>query len=389
MRRRLMNASMDLEVPMRRCRHACPAPWTLGWAPLVLLLSLLAMPALAAANPFGIPPSTEAQELTLVDRASAWILQTQRDLHRRLTLVLHQLDEAPTVRTAAALILASFLYGIFHAAGPGHGKAIISTYLLTHRQSLARGIWLSTLSSLMQGVTAIVAVLVLIGILGWLARDTMGQVRNLEMASFLLVALLGLWLIGRALRSLWRLRHETPPESLPTPARTGDGDSVGGLPEPVFSRVQHSAVLPESGMHRLGQPEVHAHGHDCGCGTPHHVDPNLRGPWYATVFAVGIRPCSGAVLVMAVSYLLGIWLAGIAAVLAMSLGTAMTVSVLAILAVQARDWTRRLLRPTPLAALRYAGPLVGMVGGTVIFLVGWTLFQGTLAIEPLRHPLGL
>jgi ABC-type nickel/cobalt efflux system permease component RcnA len=344
------------------------------------------MPALAAANPFGTPPSTEAQELTLVDRASAWILQTQRDLHRRLTLVLHQLDEAPTARTAAALILASFLYGIFHAAGPGHGKAIISTYLLTHRQSLARGIWLSTLSSLMQGVTAIVAVLLLIGVLGWLARDTMGQVRNLELASFLLVALLGLWLIGRALRSIWRLRRETP-------ARAGDGDADGPLATLTFSRVQHSAVLPESGVHRLGHPETHAHAHvqehDCGCGTPHHVDPNQRGPWYATVFAVGIRPCSGAVLVMAVSYLLGIWLAGIAAVLAMSLGTAMTVSVLAILAVQARDWTRRLLRPTPLAALRYAGPLVGMLGGTVIFLVGWTLFQGTLAIEPLRHPLGL
>jgi nickel/cobalt transporter (NicO) family protein len=131
------------------------------------------------------------------------------------------------------------------------------------------------------------------------------------------------------------------------------------------------------------------HGQDCGCGTPHHVNPNLRGPWYATVIAVGIRPCSGAVLVMAVSYLLGIWLAGIAAVLAMSLGTALTVSVLAILAVQARDWTRRLLRPTRLAGLRYAGPVVGMIGGTVIFLVGWTLFQGTLAIEPVRHPLGL
>jgi len=370
------------EVGVRRSGQACSAPWAPRWAPLLLLLSLLAMPALAAANPFGMPPSAEAQELTLVDRASAWILQTQRDLHRRLTLVLHELDETPTARTAAALILASFLYGIFHAAGPGHGKAVISTYLLTHRQSLARGIWLSTLSSLMQGVTAIVAVLLLIGILGWLARDTMGQVRNLELASFLLVALLGLWLIGRALRSIWRLRRETP-------ARTDDGDPDTALAAPTFSRLPDSVSPRGSAMHRLSHAETHVHDRDCGCGTPHHVDPNQRGPWYATVFAVGIRPCSGAVLVMAVSYLLGIWLAGVAAVLAMSLGTAITVSVLAILAVQARDWTRRLLRPTPLATLRYAGPLVGMAGGTLIFLVGWTLFQGTLAIEPMRHPLGL
>lgn len=92
---------------------------------------------------------------------------------------------------------------------------------------------------------------------------------------------------------------------------------------------------------------------------------------------------------MTVSWLLGIWLAGVAAVLAMSLGTAITVSVLAILAVQARDLARRLLRPTPIGALQYSGPLVGIAGGLVIFLVGWTLFQGTLTVAPVRHPLGL
>jgi nickel/cobalt transporter (NicO) family protein len=363
-----------------------------GWLPFLLLLALLLVAPVGAASPFGTPPAAEPADFTLLERATTWIIQTQRDLHRRLTQVLHQLDEAPTVRTAAALILASFLYGIFHAAGPGHGKAVISTYLLTHRQSLGRGIWLSTASSLMQGVTAIVAVLLLIGVLGWLARDAMGQVRNLELASFLLVALLGVWLFWRGLRSVWRLRREARRRPLNPAARSDDpGDPTGAIAALTYSRVTEGGPTGASGalVHRAAGIATHVHNEDCGCGTPHHVNPNLRGPWYATVIAVGIRPCSGAVLVMAVSYLLGIWLAGIAAVLAMSLGTALTVSVLAILAVQARDWTRRLLRPTRLAGLRYAGPMVGMVGGALIFLVGWTLFQGTLAIEPVRHPLGL
>jgi len=73
----------------------------------------------------------------------------------------------------------------------------------------------------------------------------------------------------------------------------------------------------------------------------------------------------------------------------MSLGTALTVAVIAVLAVQARDWTRRLLQPTGWSGLRYAGPLIGLVGGGVIFFVGWTLLQGTLTLEPVRHPLGL
>lgn len=367
-----------------------------GWPSLFLLLILLIWPAASAANPFGSAQPVEGHaESTLVERASTWILQTQRDLHRRLTMALHQLDDAPTIRTAAALIIASFLYGIFHAAGPGHGKAVISTYLLTNRQSLGRGIWLSTAASLLQGVTAIVAVVLLIGVLGWLARDTMGQVRNLELASFLLVALLGLWLIGRGLRALWRLRREARRPQPPAAPTIGTLASQTNQ-EPIktagsFTRVSDSGSGATSGALLRVRPhgQGHSHSADCGCGTPHHVDPNQRGPWFATVFAVGIRPCSGAVLVMAVSYLLGIWMAGIAAVLAMSLGTAITVSILAILAVQARDWTRRALRPTRLAGLRYAGPLVGMVGGTVIFLIGWTLFQGTLAVQPMRHPLGL
>jgi nickel/cobalt transporter (NicO) family protein len=356
---------------------------------LVLLVLLLA-PTVAAANPFAPPPGAGTAEASLMDRASAWILQTQRDLHRRLTTVLHELDEAPTVRTAAVLIVASFLYGIFHAAGPGHGKAVVSTYLLTHRQSLGRGIWLSTAASLMQGVTAIAAVLILVGMLGWLARDTMGQVRSLELASFLLVALLGLWLVWRGLRSIWRLRQEPSDASQVDAEPAAIPSGTAGRPLPAGDAFTPVTVGNHSAVRRL-QPAhgMHQHGPDCGCGTPHHVDPNQRGPWYATVFAVGIRPCSGAILVMAVSYMLGIWLAGIAAVLAMSLGAAITVSVLAILAVQARDWTRQLLRPTPLSRFRYAGPLVGIAGGLVIFFVGWTLFQGTLAVAPVRHPLGL
>lgn len=380
---------------MRDAPRSCHFPRGSGWLPFLLLVALLLVaPVGAAASPFGAPPAAEPADLTLLERATTWIIQTQRDLHRRLTQGLHQLDEAPTARTAAALILASFLYGIFHAAGPGHGKAVISTYLLTHRQSLGRGIWLSTASSLMQGVTAIVAVLLLIGVLGWLARDAVGQVRNLELASFLLVALLGVWLFWRGLRSVWRLRREARPHPEPLDSAGGSaspGSPTGGTTDPTYSRVTDAGTPGGAGIlaYAATGTTAHVHGQDCGCGTPHHVNPNLRGPWYATVIAVGIRPCSGAVLVMAVSYLLGIWLAGVAAVLAMSLGTALTVSVLAILAVQARDWTRRLLRPTRLAGLRYAGPVVGMVGGALIFLVGWTLFQGTLAIEPVRHPLGL
>ncbi|WP_018174717.1 nickel/cobalt transporter [Thioalkalivibrio sp. ALJ9] len=306
-------------------------------------------------------PETLADPPGALERVTAWMLQTQRQLHRDLTQGLHALRDAPTAQTAGALILVSLLYGVFHAAGPGHGKAVISAYLLTQPQNLKRGILLSTVSALAQGVTAIVLVGVLIGLLGWLARDTLGQVRTLEIASFALVALLGVWLMLRALRHAWRLHK-------------------------AHAQARAEARHEHAGHHHH---DHHTHDDHCGCGTPHHVDPNHSGTWWGTVAAVGIRPCSGAVLIMAVSAALGLAWAGVLAVLAMSLGTAATVSVLATLAVSARDWTRRWLGPTRVGRLTYVGPAFGLAGGGIIALIGISLVIGAVAYRPAAHPLGL
>ena len=361
---------------------------------LLVLLSLLWLPAAATAegaHPLGAPPaesSPDAPAATLEDhpataadppgpleRLTGWMLQTQRHLHRDLTEGLHALRDAPTLQTAGALILVSLFYGIFHAAGPGHGKAVISAYLLTQPQNLRRGILLSTVSALAQGVTAILLVAVLIGLLGWLARDTLGQVRTLEIASFFLVGLLGLWLMLRALRQGWRLRRAQ------ASAQDRQPDAAQGH--------HHHPADGHAHDHHDDHAHPQAHGHACGCGTPHHVDPNHTGTWWGTVLAVGIRPCSGAVLIMAVSAALGMAWAGVAAVLAMSLGTAVTVSVLATLAVTARDWTRRRLGSTRVGGLSWAGPALGLAGGGVIALIGFSLVHGALAYQPAAHPLGL
>ena len=297
-----------------------------------------------------------------LERLVGWVLQTQRQLHRDLTQGLHGLRDAPSAQAGGLLILVSFLYGVFHAAGPGHGKAVITTYLLTQPQNLRRGIALSTLSALAQGLTAILLVGVLVGILGWLTRETLGQVRHLEVASFALVGLLGVWLMWRGLRQAWRRRR-------------------------AAANAHHDPGHHHEHAH--DHDHGHDHDHDCGCGTPHHVDPDHRGTWWGTVLAVGIRPCSGAVLILAVSVAVGLVWAGVAAVLAMSLGTAITVSVLAALAVYARDWTRRRFAGTRAAGLTWIGPAFGLAGGAVIAVLGFRLVLGAVAAGPAMHPLGM
>ena len=266
----------------------------------------------------------------------------QRDFHRALTLAISEFSGTPSATAWWALLGISFGYGVFHAAGPGHGKAVLSTYLISQGGARRRALGLSFAASLLQGLVAIALVVVLVHGLGWLTRQAMGSVVWVEQASFAMVALLGAWLCLRAIRQLRR-----------RPATAGH--------------------LPASHSH--SHTHGHHHGHDC-CGGHHHVDPERAGDWrtaLATVVAIGIRPCSGAVLLLGAATLLGHFLVGVTAVLVMSLGTALTVSALALASVYARDWAeKRLARQQTQRAGRLLG-WVSLAGGLAIVALGVSL----------------
>jgi nickel/cobalt exporter len=357
--------------------------WQLSWLiPVLILLACVLLPTAAAM------PTPERQSSTVVEShapgpiasISIWVLEKQRQLHRQLTEALHAVDDSQYLTASGWLILVSFLYGIFHAAGPGHGKAVISAYLLTHRENLRRGILLSVSASMLQGVTAIVLVLGFLGILGWLARETMAQVRVLEMASFFLVGLLGVWLMLRGLRGILAYFIRPKPQLQtegsaarfkPLPQTT----SANGILSPGRQPAYLARATPAAAV--------------CGCGHNHFAPPTASGAWWPTVFAVGIRPCAGAVLVLSVAFMLGIWPIGVLAVLAMSTGTAITVATLSIIAVSARDLARSMVATSSAPIWTLAGPVIACLGGLVILWLGATLFLGAMAVTPTRHPLGL
>src|SRR5690606_34360833 len=103
-----------------------------------------------------------------------------------------------------------FLYGVFHAAGPGHGKVVISSYMLANETQLQRGVTLSVLSALLQSLVAVVFVLVAAGLLG-LTSMAMGDAAHwIGVVSYGLVALLGLWLVLRKLFGWGHGHHHHP-----------------------------------------------------------------------------------------------------------------------------------------------------------------------------------
>jgi ABC-type nickel/cobalt efflux system permease component RcnA len=297
------------------------------------------------------------------------LLGWQRDLHRSLTLAITELSRTPTMATWVSLLGISFAYGVFHAAGPGHGKAVLATYLASHGGAVKRALGLSFAASLLQGVTAIALVVVLVYGLGWITRQAMGSVAWVEQASFLLVAALGAWLCWRAVKQLRRAY------------------------QPERAAHSHSPGHEHNQDHEHNPNHEHGHGHDHShcCGGAHHIEPHQTLDWRTammTVGAIGMRPCSGAVLMLGAASLLGQFEVGVASVVAMSIGTGITVSALALASIFARGWAQRRLSKQQYSqrSVQKATGWVALAGGALIVVLGISLSVAGVA-QPASGPL--
>ena len=299
-----------------------------------------------------------------------WARDEQQNFYGRMSAMLKAMRGPDAMAAGWTLMLLSFAYGIFHAAGPGHGKAVISTWLLATESELKRGVLISFMSAIIQALTAIALVSVLflvVASVGSTARDVAGV---LETASYALIGLLGVYLIWTALRLLAARRAIAAP--VPALAGVTTRQSTGLSDFASFAPMKNAAVAAD-----------HVHGPDCGCGHAHLPEAkDLKGDFsfaraFSLAFAVGIRPCTGAILVLVFANGLGLYWAGIASTFAMALGTFITVSVIAAIAVYGKKLATRLMRGQT-GLLDWAGIGLRMAGGLVIAFLGTILFLGSL-----------
>ena len=324
---------------------------------LALVVLTLVLPATALAqqteprkNLFGAEKSLAQPRAVepggspgLLQQASSWLLEKQAQLNRELATAVRCLKSADPFSATLTLAFLSFAYGVLHAAGPGHGKAVISSYVLADGRTVRRGILLAFLAALIQALSALVLVAVLVLVL----RATGMQMRLmeawLETISWGLVALVGAWLVYYQLRGAF-----------------------------------------------AGQV-AHAHGHDHGHHhdhAHHHGHDHLKGDWswrraLALAFAVGVRPCTGAILVLVFAIGQGLMWAGVLSTFAMAIGTAITVSVLAASAVGFRELATRFAGG---AASPWTGRIqlaAGLGGASLVLVLGAVFFIGSLTtIKP-------
>lgn len=293
------------------------------------------------------------------------LIRWQMQFHRELgSLLRASTTLEPGV--IASLIATSFAYGVFHAAGPGHGKMVIATYLATQPSRIKQALHLSIAAAMLQGMVAIA----LIGIAGWVfdmsARQTQGLSVWLDRSSFLLVALMGLFLAQRAARQLWQLRKARP---------------ASGKLRPLY-KANRSAW---TSMAARGRPSPQP---GCGCGNHHIPDSDelaqAKG-WFAhlgILLSMGLRPCSGALLILVLAKVMNHFWLGVTATLAMAVGTALTVSLLAILSQRARTlawaWLRHPSRHGHILQQLALGS--ALVGGLLLIALGLSLMSAPTSL---------
>ncbi len=371
----------DLEAAVRGSQGAIVLDCA-GAAPPKETAALKAVTKVAEAKPalpFGGPPPEPGFKLPRTDFLG-WVSQTQSDFYQALTVALGKLKTDFTAFWVLGGL--SFLYGVFHAAGPGHGKVVIGSYLLANERQVRRGIGLSFAAAMMQSLVAVVFAGVAAAILGLSSGTMNNAIGWIEKASYGLVALLGLWLIARKVFGWGSHSHDHGPDLTAKAHQhlhAGEAQKHALLNERGQGFFSRSPLQPAGGpsLDTYGRVPGNTHyGHDHGdqdndhgrghyhVVTPEHTDGDWREQ-LGVVLGVGLRPCSGALVVLVFALSQGILLAGIAAVFLMGLGTAITVSALAVLAVGAKGF-----------ATRYLGA-EGKLGSR---LVWWAELAGALGV---------
>ncbi len=360
---------------------------------LIAACVLLAFGAIdaALAQPFGAARDSGHME---VGGITGWILAKQGEFYR---LFSGTIRAAKTDGSAAYSLLGiSFLYGIFHAAGPGHGKAVISSYLVANDETWKRGIVLSFASAILQAITAIVLVGIAAVLLGATAKAMGNTVRVIEIVSYALIIVIGLrllWVKGRAFLNLLRAeKHDHAHHDHADHGHAHDHGHDHAHHDHDHGHAHHDHDHGHAHHDHAHHDHAH-HDHDHGdeahaWGHAHAPEPNelVGRHWLrrglAAVVAVGLRPCSGAIIVLVFALAQGLFWIGVASTFAMGLGTAITVAGIATLAVGARGLAGRLAKAKPGAGMLM---LRGLETGAAVVIVafGSLLLTGYIVSERL------
>ncbi|WP_416055123.1 nickel/cobalt transporter [Photobacterium carnosum] len=262
-------------------------------------------------------------------------IKWQRDINGQLSDLLY--DAQQNITAAYSLAGLSFLYGIFHSLGPGHGKMIVTTYLATNPAKIKASLIMTVVSAFVQAVVAITLVSILLVFFKSSMRQVNDAADQFISYSFMAMLLLGVIVIYRSLKQAWQLR---------------------------------TALLHH-----------HDHGNNCGCGHKHFANADeinqatsLR-EYIVIIFSIGIRPCTGAILVLLFANMVGLYWLGVISAILMAIGTALTTSAIALLTLSGKKIVSRYLATND-RQRTITSIILKLFGGVLLVLLGLLLLNG-------------
>ncbi|WP_394165853.1 nickel/cobalt transporter [Photobacterium piscicola] len=261
-------------------------------------------------------------------------IKWQRDINGQLSDLLY--DAQQNITAAYSLAGLSFLYGIFHSLGPGHGKMIVTTYLATNPTKIKASLIMTVVSAFVQAIVAITLVSILLIFFKSSMRQVNDAADQFISYSFMAMLLLGTIVIYRSLKQAWQLRM---------------------------------------------QQQHHNHGSECGCGHKHFASADeinnatsLR-EYIVIIFSIGIRPCTGAILVLLFANMVGLYWLGVASAILMAVGTALTTSAIALMTLSGKKIVSRYLA-TNEHQRTMTSIIIRLIGGVLLVLLAIVLLNG-------------
>jgi nickel/cobalt transporter (NicO) family protein len=280
----------------------------------------------AQTAPFGIPAPRNAPP-PAAEGIAGWLLQKQAEFHRALTLALQ--NAARDGGALFTLLGLAFAYGVVHAIGPGHGKAVIAGYIVANETALKRGIALAFAAAIVQAMIALFVVIGVARLVGGTAREIDSTIFTIERIGFAIILAMGLWLTwrkGRALLGFASAEATCQHDHGPNPA--------------IFQRGSRASLA-----------------------------------WAA--IGAGIRPCTGAIILLVFALSQRLYGLGAASVMAMAIGTAIGTSLFALIAVKAKHFALWLASGRSHLALRVQLG-IETLAGLALVLIGLALLSGTM-----------
>jgi nickel/cobalt exporter len=292
---------------------------------LICLIGLVMIQTLifAQENPFtSDKPKKGIRYPAFLRKFIRYISLLQRKLNQKITSLSKEIKERKSPGPILLILIITFIYGMVHALGPGHGKTITFSYFLAEQAEIKKGILVGTIIGFLHALSALVLVLVLYFIIrkAFLPQfEDYGRI--IRLISYGLISLVGLFLLGRAIVSICKKARPAGPD------------------------VDHKTIMDKSII-------------------PFAV-------------AVGIIPCTGAVIVLLFSISMGILYLGVISIFFMALGMATTISIVGVMTILAKNTLTGFIKAsTKVSKALQTG--LSVIGALFIIVLGLLLFTSTI-----------